>query len=375
MALPFQDPQEAILFQYYMENLAGVLDITDIQRHFAIEIPERALFCPVLLHALLAFTARHLSRTSDFDPAIADHHHNECLNLMIPMLDQKELVTDETLFAATIILRAFEETSESHTGFEPEHHLTGTSVFANAQLEFQSWGGLGHAAFWVFVRQDIYMSLLSQRPLKVDLNGWKERLSFDLGFDATNDCTWAQRMVWIVAEVVSSCFGGEDGVRSRKGWDDLREKTDKWNLTRPKSFDPILYRPRDPEAKRWFPEYRLGHPWHVTGIQYYYIAKLFLAIYNPSQPKVGLGYQRHRRAMANEVLESAEAVLGISLAMPTPAAKVTACNAIIACGPWFHERPREEQEVLLALLKRAEQENALPTASLVQGLIGEWDWR
>lgn len=31
------------------------------------------------------------------------------------------------------------------------------------------------------------MTLLSQRPLKVDLAGWQERLSFDLGFDATNE--------------------------------------------------------------------------------------------------------------------------------------------------------------------------------------------
>jgi hypothetical protein len=257
MPLPFQDAQEAMLFQYYMESLASQLDITDIQRHFAIDVPERALFCPVLLEALLAFSARHLSRTSDFEPAIADQHHQACVQLMIPMLDEKELIADETLFAATVILRAFEETSEERMGSEPERHLTGTSVFANAQLGFQTWGGLGHNAFWCYVRQCIYMSLLTQTKLKVDLKGWEEQLSFDLGFDDTSDCTWAQRMIWIVAEVVSCSFGDGKG-----DWDHLAAKVDLWDTRRPKSFDPILYRPRDAEAKRWFPEIRLGHPWH-----------------------------------------------------------------------------------------------------------------
>lgn len=259
MPLPFQDAQEAMLFQYYMESLAGQLDITDMERHFAVDVPERALFCPVLLEALLAFSARHLSRTSDFDSVVADDHHQACVRLMIPMLDQKELVADETLFAATVILRAFEETSESTMGSEPERHLTGTSVFANAQLEFQTWGGLGHNAFWIYVRQCIYMSLLTQSQLKIDLKGWEERLSFNLGFDETNDCTWAQRMIWIVAEVVSCCFGN-----NTVNWDDLKAKVDMWDGRRPKSFDPILYRQRDVEAKRYYPEIRLGHPWHGT---------------------------------------------------------------------------------------------------------------
>ncbi|RAO67520.1 uncharacterized protein BHQ10_003532 [Talaromyces amestolkiae] len=371
MLLPFKVPQEALLFHHYMEALAAFLDITDIQRHFAVDVPELALSCPVLLNALMAFSARHLSRTTDFDSAVADHYHHECVSLIIPMLDQKYLVADETLFAAAVILRAFEETNESQMGTEPEHHLTGTSVFANAQLEFRTWGGLGHAAFWLFVRQDIYMSVLIQRPLKVDLAGWEDRLSFDLGFNATTDCTWANRMTWIVAEIVSFCFGDR---LSYVNWEAARAKTERWNLTRPPSFDPILYIERDEDAGKYFPEIRLGHPWHVTGNQYYYIAKLFLAIYNPVVPRIGLGYQRHRKSISDEVLRNAEAVCGIASATSLVAARLTARTAIIACGPWFHDRPRAEQELLLQLLKRTEMESALPTESLIQGLMVEWGW-
>ncbi|KAJ6097018.1 hypothetical protein N7486_007764 [Penicillium sp. IBT 16267x] len=371
MQLPFKVPREALLFHHYMEALAALLDITDVQRHFAVDVPELALSCPVLLYALMAFSARHLSRTSSFDSALADHYHHECVSLIIPMLDRKDLVADETLFAAAVILRAFEETNDSKMGAEPERHLTGTSVFANAQLEFRTWGGLGHAAFWVFVRQDIYMSLLKQRPLKVDLAGWEERLSFDLGFNVATDCTWANRMIWIVAEIVSFCFGDR---LSYTNWEAARAKTERWNLTRPKSFDPILYIDRDEEAKRYFPEIRLGHPWHVTGMQYYYIAKLFLAVYNPVVPRIGLGAQKHRKSISDEVLQNAEAVCGIAFATSLVAVKLTACTAIIACGPWFHDRPRAEQELLLQLLRRTEMESARPTESLIQGLMEEWEW-
>lgn len=112
----------------------------------------------------------------------------------------------------------------------------------------------------------------------------------------------------------------------------------------------------------------------MTGIQYYYIAKLFLAVYNPNIPKIGLGYQRLRRTVSEEVLQNAEAVCGIAFTTSLAAARLTACTAIVACGPWFHERPRAEQELLLQLLKRASAESAYPTASLAQGLMEEWGW-
>jgi hypothetical protein len=89
---------------------------------------------------------------------------------------------------------------------------------------------------------------------------------------------------------------------------------------------------------------------------------------------MGLGYQRHRRSISGEVLRNAEAVCGIALSTSLVAARLTACKAIIACGPWFHERSRAEQELLLQLLKQTEMETALPTESLIQGLMEEWGW-
>jgi hypothetical protein len=109
-------------------------------------------------------------------------------------------------------------------------------------------------------------------------------------------------------------------------------------------------------------------------MQYYYIAKLFLAIYNPNIPKIGLGYQRQRQAVLDEVFQNSEAVCGIALSSSLSNARLTACTAIMAAGPWFRNRPYEEQELLLQLLGRAQKENAWPTEALAQGLMEEWGW-
>ena len=81
-------------------------------------------------------------------------------------------------------------------------------------------------------------------------------------------------------------------------------------------------------------------------MQYYHMAKLFAAVYNANIPKLGLGYQRLRKSVAEEVLRHVQAVCGIALSTELPTAPLTACTAIIACGPWFHDRPRQEQELL-----------------------------
>ena len=97
-------------------------------------------------------------------------------------------------------------------------------------------------------------------------------------------------------------------------------------------------------------------------------------MYDPNIPKLGLGYQRLRKPVAEEVLRHAQAVCSIALSTELITARFTASTAIIACGPWFHERLCEEQELLLHLLKRADVENVWPTASLAQALVEEWNW-
>jgi hypothetical protein len=62
-----------------------------------------------LRNAIFALFARHLSRVGSYDPYASERYHQECLQSLIPMLNDTATIMDEDLFAATIILRVLEE--------------------------------------------------------------------------------------------------------------------------------------------------------------------------------------------------------------------------------------------------------------------------
>lgn len=70
------------------------------------------------MNAILAIAARHLSWTSDFDPLASNRYHDECLKYLTPMLNHASTLSDENLFAATIILRMLEEMEGMKSKFQ-----------------------------------------------------------------------------------------------------------------------------------------------------------------------------------------------------------------------------------------------------------------
>lgn len=82
---------------------------------------------PTLLNAILAVSARHLSLTQGFDRYAADKYQHECLKTLIPALANPEALVDDHLFAATVILRLFNEMTGSYPSFS--QFLAGNLVF------------------------------------------------------------------------------------------------------------------------------------------------------------------------------------------------------------------------------------------------------
>jgi len=117
--------EQARLLRHFVKVIAPSIDLTDPERQFQEEVPRRALASPILLNAILAVSARHLSRIRGYDPYAADQYHQECLAHLIPVLNDTAAVLDENLLAATVILRTFEELeskTDSHLLFTPGHH-------------------------------------------------------------------------------------------------------------------------------------------------------------------------------------------------------------------------------------------------------------
>lgn len=243
--------EEAFLLRHYMVALAPSLEVCDPGRHFSTVVPELATTSKLLLHAILAVSAHHLSRTADFDPSVAEDYHETCVELLIPILDDSVAVADEVV-AATVLLRFYEQMSSAVIGFDQEAHLSGASAFMNSESTCATAGGLREASFWLFLRQDIDVALSQQRLLKLDLE------AFSAGLDLQSpacDYTWANRIVWIAAEVLTFLFGSR---KSQAKLSELVEKTESWMNSKPASFRPLYVS----EERGVFPEIYYTRPWH-----------------------------------------------------------------------------------------------------------------
>ena len=237
--------QEALLLQHYIAVLGPAMDVCDSQLYFSTVAPELATTSPLLLNAALAASAYHLSRTTTgFDPLVAEMYHERCVELLIPLLDNLSAVSDE-IVAATILLRLYEQMSS--TGSDYERHLSGTYAFINATA-----GGIRQAFFWIFLRQDMDVALSHQRPLRLDLEAYAEMSQTTPSHN--DDRGWANRIVWIAAEVVAFLFSTE---KSHLKHEELKEKAEVWRLQKPGSFEPLFV-----EEGSVFPEVYYLRSWH-----------------------------------------------------------------------------------------------------------------
>ncbi|KXG49523.1 Protein of unknown function DUF3468 [Penicillium griseofulvum] len=238
--------REAILLRNFVENMALWADITDPQRHFETEVSARSLKEPILRYAIFAFSSRHLDRQDKRDVTEALQYHNCCVQLLIPALSGREHITEDIL-AAVAILRQHEEMD----GEDNQFHLTGTTHILNTVSTFGSSGGLGEAAAWLCLRQDIYISLTSQRPLRTNLQSF---FHSDV-FQRNDDFAWSSRMVFLLANVLQCAFTNTTIT------DVTDHEIEEWYSTKPHTFDPVRLVPQGPG-----PDQRLPIMWMLLPV-------------------------------------------------------------------------------------------------------------
>ncbi|KAI2640203.1 hypothetical protein GGS21DRAFT_537906 [Xylaria nigripes] len=361
--LPLKNRTEAILFRHYIEKIAVCLDCCDPLRHFELIVPERAGTRHTLLNAIFAVAARHLSHTTDFDPLASNRYHDECLKYLIPMMNHSSAIADENLFAATIILRMLEEMDGSLTGQDNYSHLLGIHAFVNAGDQHMVPGSLSAASFWVGLRQEIYIAILTQQRVKLNL----DEFIVDRSLEPADDYTWSNRAIILLADILNSCFG--DVPLTTQRWAALNDAVESWTRARPPSFNPFFY--RDGMELGAFPEIWHGSSCHILGIQHHLLAQLFLVQFNPAIPRVGTTRREVTRQMTQriEVLMRKLCGLGISNQW-TPPAMFTACIGIAMFGDHFSQK--NDQRALVELLRKTETAHARPTAAIQHQLMRAW---
>jgi len=148
--------------------------------------------------------------------------------------------------------------------YDKRCHLIGTTKIVNSISTFGCSGGLGEAAAWLCLREDIYVSLVSQQPLRTRLENYHDSKTFQ----KDDDVSWANRMVFLLAKVLSHAFrlpdspNQADTATAATSWRQMDEEVENWKRAAPATFRPILFKPRSREQGRGLPEMWMLAPFH-----------------------------------------------------------------------------------------------------------------
>ena len=355
-------------------------------------------------------------------------YHSECIKDLLTSSMDPERTQDVNLLAAAIILRFYEEIDAPlrDDASDNELFLRVMNVFIDAQIpsvplvphsspvitgpkvrpaehygplafsaqatqspnassepsglndDRSHWrtDGLCQAGFWVALRQEIHSAFLKQRPFNLALS----RCEAFRSFSPAEDAVWADRLIIFCADVLEFCYGNtknksprHDSDTLRKDqWLSLKQYETMWGEVLPASFEPIYFRDPDRSRGEVLPHICYMADCHVAGVQHAELARILLAVYNPTRPRVGPGSVSSLRALSAEIRSVVLRLCGIATSnRQCPPAMVTAYLGIAICGDHF-EDPLE-QEALLGVLDRMEKGRGWPAADTRQMLKEAWE--
>ncbi|KAM5361019.1 hypothetical protein BFJ63_vAg13810 [Fusarium oxysporum f. sp. narcissi] len=354
--------REAELIKNFTENMALWADATDMNRHFELEVPRRSLYFPVLRYAVFAFSSRHINRDKADTSTEALEYYNSCLSVLIEAVDKASGHIDEETLAAIAILRQYEEMDAE----DMEMHLTGTSRIVNSMSEFDFNGGLGEAAAWLCLRQDIYVSLTRLRPLRSNLENY---LQSDI-FRRTDDAAYANRMVYLLARSLGSIYPSDSSI-SNESLESIRLDVDGWFDSKPAAFNPILESGRNKDEGKLLPTIWVLSPFHSVGLQYYHIAKIVLAMSLPIATDSVFEQIRESKKVERTIRNHLLQIIALASShAKAENALFTARHSLSVWGSVFTEKL--DQDMVLDFLRHIQQKTGWQTDSLSLSLQQQW---
>ncbi|POR38581.1 Uncharacterized protein TPAR_01204 [Tolypocladium paradoxum] len=365
-AFPLRSWREAKLMKYYLDYMCNWFDLCDTTRHFAVDVPRRAMSCPTLLNAIFALSSRHLSlKGRHFDQWISHQYHEHCLRELSSISNDSQALLNDDLLAATILLRTLEELEVPILGTDNEGHLLGIQVFMNAHGSSSTASSLRQAAFWIGLRQEVTMAVASQRSIKISLT----HDFVDHSFTHAGDDMWANRVIVHCAKVVQFCFG--ESHHRPEDYRALVEYDQGWLHSRPSSFLPIAY--MDPDATRGEVFPHILYLSHAVGVVHSILAQALLMCYDPTLPKIGPARKTAEKNRENGIRRQILQLCGTALSNDsTIPAMITASLGIATCGDRFNDDVT--RKALLDVLIRTEVDHAWPTGNIQSSLKSAWGW-
>lgn len=246
--------REALLMQHFVQKLAPWMDCCDPLRHFAQEVPRRAVKVPMVLYAVLALSSRHQSMLTKRDANEGFYYHGRCLKLVIRELSKPESSYDDNLFATMVCMRVYEELVDT-SKTDNFLHLQGVGRLLRAIPTFAHSGGLAEAASWQALRQDVYVAIRDKVQPSFDLDNY----GLSQVFDFRDDAACANVVILLFSRILRLLYSPSDSI-SYDAWRDLENQVELWDAQRSRVFRPIFVKEADPKENQPFPIVRLTNP-------------------------------------------------------------------------------------------------------------------
>ncbi|KAJ5108812.1 hypothetical protein N7456_005487 [Penicillium angulare] len=332
--LTLQNPEAFGLFRYYIVNLASWYDLNDRKRHFTDLVPIKARQSPLLLSAILAFSAasKHTMSMSEVSSTeVADFYHLQSVRILLQVTSTfQDVISNGEVLAAICLLRSFEILTQNH---KSQSHLQGCySLLASHPINIHSETGLVRAAFWNYLREDITVALIEKRQLMLDLS--EDHLPKDL----EHDDDYANYITVLLGQVINRGFSSDSDSLRAPTYHALENALDGWKNGLPDSFAPIEVNLTN-STQGVFPFRATLHDWHVAAWQYYYTAMSILLLVSPS------AHERTAIEKINEVanltrnLENhASEICALALASESSGVWVNSFGPIAFCGCWLRDQ-------------------------------------
>ena len=115
----------------------------------------------------------------------------------------------------------------------------------------------------------------------------------------------------------------------------------------------------------------MAHRAQVTGLQYYHLARVVLAIYDPALTRLGFGSLRASKQCEKIVLDGMRHIVGLASSNEDVTNAIFEASHILkTCGGYLKEEG--EQNAAIAFLERAQQRMGWTTSKTIAELRSQW---
>ncbi|KAF1930292.1 uncharacterized protein M421DRAFT_59001 [Didymella exigua CBS 183.55] len=369
---------EAQLFHHFTRHLGRWLDCTNAARISTLAVSEKAGECSILGNAVLCFSARHQGKNDQGEEA-----YERAISLLVDRLSEIPAHFDEMLLSAVLLLHFADQLdSPTHNCPRDKPHLKGTSSILRASMPTPfidpSASSLRDAAFWVYVRQCLYNSTISQEPLDIDFS-----LQLLPAPDSLiephplawlcRETAWANQLLWNTACVANFCFSvpkmRDDAVTRAAAWQELWDRNESWQKDRPKAFDAIGGGPTQDEHV--FDDIWFTADWHVISYVFHHFASILLLRYGPKSKFRTQWVRSKLSSTDHEILQHARAICSAcKSSMQNAQLLIVLCHTLFIWGPIITSSA--ERQEIVRMLRTFENMHAWRTAWIVDALKVEW---